>query len=120
MGGRRGDEERGGGRPVEPEEARAHGNDPDAVRIRREEEGAEQRSGDSVSATGRPIGRGRWLSGSRRRRLERTARRRRGTPERCGQAATRSTGARPGTGAAGHAAGRARPHQHRGRPPFAR
>jgi uncharacterized alkaline shock family protein YloU len=52
MGGRRGDEERGEGRPVEPEEARAHGNDPDAVRIRREEEGAERRSGGSVSATG--------------------------------------------------------------------
>ncbi len=52
MGGRRGDEERGEGRPVEPEEARAHGNDPDAVQIRREEEGAERRSDGSVSATG--------------------------------------------------------------------
>ena len=40
MGGRRrgndGDFERDQGRPVDPEEARAHGNDPDAVEVRHE------------------------------------------------------------------------------------
>jgi uncharacterized alkaline shock family protein YloU len=78
MGGRRGDEERGGGRPVEPEEARAHGNDPDAVRIRREEEGAEQRSGDSVSATG---GRSDEVGGSPAREGEGSSGRREGEGE---------------------------------------
>ena len=119
MGGRRGDEERGGGRPVEPEEARAHGNDPDAVRIRREEEGAEQRSGDSVSATG---GRSDEVGGSPAREGEGSSGRREGEGDpgalwassdkaNRGEAKNGSSGARGRPSAAAPASGR---------PPFAR
>ena len=67
MGARRGDEgDPGGWRPVEPEEARAHGSDPDAVRIR-ESANAGQTPRDTGSDAGRGATREGEESGAARR-----------------------------------------------------
>lgn len=75
MGSRRGDEgEPGDWRPVEPEEARAHGNDPDSVRIRDRGDAAETARGAGSGAEREAAGEGEGSDAARRvDRGERTA-----------------------------------------------
>ena len=65
MGGRREDEHAGEGRPVEPEEARAHDNDPDAVRVHRRGDVGGEWGTEERTTTGRREDAGREGTGGR-------------------------------------------------------
>ena len=60
------DRDRDQGRPVDPEEARAHGNDPDAVEINREGGRDAGRLGPNIDAQGRDMDNPQADTGSRR------------------------------------------------------